>query len=152
MGRVISWPLGFVMLALGKGNWFLLTEITFNILHVALVALGLHVIGIEGVAIGFFLTYVGYGFAVYRVCRHLIDFSWSAECTRLTLISLPVLGITFAASRLLPSRLAFLLGISITLIAGVLCVRGLVARVGSEHQMVRAIAKLPGGKLFLSSR
>ena len=33
LGRVISWPLGFVMLALGKGRWFLLTETSFNLLQ-----------------------------------------------------------------------------------------------------------------------
>ena len=26
LGRVISWPLGFLMLALGKGKWYLITE------------------------------------------------------------------------------------------------------------------------------
>lgn len=149
LGRVISWPLGFVMLALGKGRWFLLTETSFNLVHVALIALGLQLYGIEGVAIAFVVMYVGYIAAVLLVSRHLIGFKWSAECTRLGLLSLPVLGVIFTASRLLPLWPATLLGLSLTLIASVLCLRGLVARVGSEHRIVRAITKLPGGKLLL---
>jgi PST family polysaccharide transporter len=149
LGRVISWPLGFVMLALGKGRWFLLTETSFNLVHVALIALGLQLHGIEGVAIAFVVMYVGYIAAVLLVSRRLIGFKWSAECTRLGLLSLPVLGVIFTASRLLPLWPATGLGLSLTLVASVLCLRGLVARVGSEHRIVRAITRLPGGKLLL---
>jgi len=149
LGRVISWPLGFVMLALGKGRWFLFTETSFNLVHVALVAVGLQLYGIEGVAIAFVVMYVGYIAAVLLVSRHLIGFEWSSECTRLGLLSLPLLGVIFTASRLLPLWPAIALGLSLTLIASVLCLRGLVARVGSEHRIVRAITRLPGGKLLI---
>lgn len=149
LGRVISWPLGFVMLALGKGRWYLLTETSFNFLHVALVAVGLQFYGIEGVAIAFVVMYVGYITAVLLVSRHLIGFKWSGECIRFGLLSLPVLGVIFTASRTLPLWPATWLGLALTVVAGVLCLRGLVARVGSEHRIVRAITRLPGGKLLL---
>lgn len=149
LGRVISWPLGFVMVALGKGRWSLFIETSFNLLHVLLVALGLNLHGIEGVAIAFVVMYVGYIAAVLLVSRHLIGFKWSAECTRLVLIALPVLGVIFAASRLFPLWPATWLGLSLTLVASVLCLRGLVTRIGSEHRIVRAITRLPGGKLLL---
>jgi antigen flippase len=149
LGRVISWPLGYVMLALGKGRWYLLTETSFNLLHVALIALGLLLYGIEGVAIAFVVMYVGYIAAVLMVGRRLIAFKWSAECMRLGLLSLPVLGVIFTASRLLPLWPATSLGLSLTVVASVLCLRSLVARVGTEHRIVRAISRLPGGKLLL---
>lgn len=149
MGRVISWPLGFVMLALGKGRWFLLTETSFNLVHVALIALGLHLFGIEGVAIAFFVMYLGYILAVYLVCRHLIGFGWSAECGRIALVALPILGATFVACRTLPLWPASFAGLALTLVVSVFCLRGLAARVGAEHRIVRAIAKLPGAKSLL---
>lgn len=149
LGRVISWPLGFVMLALNKGWWFLLTETSFNFVHVALIALGLQLYGIEGVAIAFVVMYVGYIAAVLLVSRHLIGFKWSAECTRIGLLSLPALGVIFIASRLASLWPATWIGFSLTLIASVLCLRGLATRVGSEHRIVRAITRLPGGKLLL---
>lgn len=149
LGRVISWPLGFVMLALGKGRWFLLTETSLNLVHVTLVALGLQLYGIEGVAIAFVVMYIGYIAAVLLVSRRLIAFKWSSECIRLGLLSLPILGVIFTASRLLPPWPATGLGLSLTLITSVLCLRGLVARVGSQHRIVRAITRLPGGKLLL---
>lgn len=149
LGRVISWPLGFVMLALNKGRWFLLTETSFNALHGALIAVGLHKFGTEGVAIAFFVTYVGYTLAVYGVSRHLIRFKWTAECIGLWLVSTTALGATFIAGRLLPIWPATLLGLILTLLVGIFCLRRLTTRVGSEHRIVRAIAALPGGKFLL---
>jgi len=149
LGRVISWPLGFVMLALGKGRWFLLTETSFNLVHIALVALGLQFYGVEGVAIAFVVMYVGYIAAVLLVSRHLIGFKWSPECTRIGLFSFLVLGGIFVMSRLASLLPATLIGLSLTLIASILCLRGLVTRVGTEHRIVRAITRLPGGKMLL---
>lgn len=66
LGRVISWPLGFVMLALGKGQWFFVTETLANALHLALIGVGLWVLGLEGVALAFFILYLAlYGGGVW---------------------------------------------------------------------------------------
>jgi antigen flippase len=151
MGRVISWPLGFVMLALGRGRWFLLTETSFNLLHVVLISLGLHKIGIEGVGIAFFLLYLGYILAVYLVCRHLIRFSWSSDCIRIAMFGLPILGFTFLACRSLPLWLASTAGLALTLVVSGLCLRGLATRIGSDHQLIRTACKLPGARFVLLS-
>ncbi len=152
MGRVISWPLGFVLLALGKGRWFLLTETSFNVVHVALIALGLQLFGIEGVAIAFFLMYLGYILAVYLVCRHLIGFRWSAESMKITFLALPILGATFMACRTLSLWPASAIGLALTLVVSAFCLRGLANRVGPEHRIVRAIGRLPGAKSLLIPR
>lgn len=152
LGRVISWPLGFVMLALGKGRWFLLTETSFNAIHIALIAIGLALFGIEGVAIGFFVMYVGYILAVYLVCRHLIGFAWSPGCLKISIYTLPPLVATFIACRSLPVWPASLAGLALTIVVSVLCIRGLMTRIGTEHRIVRAICKLPGAKMLLLPR
>lgn len=152
MGRVISWPLGFVMLALGKGRWFLLTEGSFSLVHVFLIALGLQLFGIEGVAIAFFVMYIGYVLAVSLVCRHLIDFAWSTECSRIALFSLPILGAIFAACRLLPPWPATFFGIALTLIVGLFCLRAVLSRIGMNHRAAQAIRKIPGLERILGIR
>jgi enterobacterial common antigen flippase len=149
MGRVISWPLGFVMLALGKGQWYLFTETSFNVLHVVTIFLGLQLFGIEGVAIGFFVMYLGYILAVYLVCRRLTGFAWAAEVSRLAWVALPVLGAAFVACRALPLWPASIVGLALTLAVSVFCLRGLARRVGAEHRIIRAVARLPGAKLLL---
>ena len=144
LGRVISWPLGFVMLALGKGRWFFATETAFNVLHLALIALGLFVLGIEGVAIAFFVLYLAYVVAMYGVGRRLTYFCWSPAARRLLLWLLPIVVVAFLAARLLPLWPATGFGVVATTVASVLCLRGLVQRIGPDHRIVRAVCQVPG--------
>jgi len=146
---VISWPLGFVILALGKGRWFLLTETSFNLLHVALIALGLRYWGIEGVAIAFFIMYLGYILAVYGVSRYLTGFTWSSACNRIARYGLPALGAAFFACRIFALWPASAVGLALTLLLSMYCLGGLASRLGSENRIVRAIAKLTGSRLRL---
>jgi antigen flippase len=149
LGRVISFPLGFVMLVLGKWRLYLLTETSFNIIHVTLINLGLQLYGLEGVAIAFFVLYAGYIIAVYLICRHLIGFAWSVEFKKIAVFTLPSFGATFVACRNLSLWPASFIGLSLTLVVSVFCLRALAIRVGPEHRIVRAIARLPGAKSLL---
>ncbi len=79
LGRVISWPLGFLMLALGKGRLFFITELLSNIMHIVLVGLGLWWFGLVGVGGGFFVLYVFYFFLVYVVAKRSLDFKLSTQ-------------------------------------------------------------------------
>jgi len=149
MGRVISWPLGFVMLALGKGRWYLLTEISFNLMHFAMIAVGLKYFGLEGVSAAFFLMYLGYIAAVYLVCRHLIGFAWSAEGKRIAIVALIALSAVFVVCRYLPIGTASLVGLGFTIAASIYSLRGLVTRVGTEHRFVQTFLKIPGASTLI---
>ena len=149
LGRVISWPLGFVMLALGKGRWYFVTETAANGAHLALIGVGLVVLGLEGVAIAFFVLYLAYTAGVYGVARHLTGFRWSASSRRLLLLVLPIVAVTFVAARLLPLWPATGFGVAATTVATVLCLRGLVQRIGADHRIVRAAGRVPGMRWVL---
>lgn len=149
LGQVISWPLGYVLLALGKERWFLLTGTGFHAVHAVLILLGLRQFGIEGVAIAFFVMYIGYVTTVHLVCRHLIGFAWSAECMRIVFFTLPLLAATFLALRVMPLWPASIVGFVLTMVVGVFCLRGLATRVGPEHRIMRSVARVPGAKLLL---
>lgn len=146
LGRVISWPLGFVMLALGKGRLFFYVECAFHIAHGLLVFIGIAVFGIEGVALGFFLMHVGYVVAVYLVCRHLTGFRWSAGSNRVAILVLPPFMAMMLVSRWLPLWPATLIGLVIVTLASVLSLRGLARRIGAEHRLFRTLGKVLGLK------
>lgn len=148
LGRVISWPQSLVMLALNKGRWLLLNESLFNIVHILFIALGLYLFGIEGVAIGFCMMYVGYTMAVYLVVCHLIEFNWSAECIKIILITILLLMVSFVASRSLPLWPATIIGAVLTAAVSVYSLRGLIQRIGPEHRISRTFAKIPGFRVL----
>lgn len=148
LGRVVSWPLGFVMLALGKERWYFLTETGGNGLHLMLIFVGLITLGIEGTAIAFFLLYLFYTAAVLAVAHHLTGFAWSIENRRLMAWLLLIVAGTFVAERLLQLWPATLAGLLVTLIASILCLRGLVGRIGRDHRIVRQLSRLPGMRII----
>jgi len=151
LGRVISWPLSYVMLALGRGNWYLLTETSTNIVHITLIVAGLHILGIEGVAIAFMMIYLVYIVAVHLVCRHLIKFSWTTACNRILLFGLPTIGTAFIALRCLPFWPATAIGISLTLLASGFCLRRLSSLIGPNHPIINLAYRLTGLKWLLST-
>jgi len=148
LGRVVSWPLGFVMLALGKGKWFSFTETAFNLLHIALIFSALILIGIEGVAVAFFVSYIGYIILVYYVAKKLTFFCWAVSVRRLLLYNLSLIAATFVLARVLPLWPAIIIGIIATVVATVLCLRGLVRRIGEGHRLTRTAYKIPGMRML----
>lgn len=146
LGRVISWPLGFVMLALGKSRWFFLTETSFNVFHILLIAVALSIVGLKGVAIAFPILYIGYTLAVLLVGMRLTGFRWTRGTTRMIWASVALFLTCMALLEVLPFVPGMTLGILITAVASVVCLRGLVRLIGQEHRLSRAVCALPGIK------
>jgi PST family polysaccharide transporter len=144
LGRVISWPMGFVLLAKGESRWFALTESMAAALHLVLIWVGLKSVGIEGVAMAFVALYVVYTLLMLVVTRYLIGFAWSPTTLRLLAFAIPSVGAGFLAPVLLRDAAATVAGLAATLIVGVLCLRGLVQRVGPEHRISKAVRLIPG--------
>lgn len=74
--KVLSFPLGFVLLAAGRGKTFLLLEVTGMAVFVLVTWLGLPVWGVKTTGIAFMLMYVVYLPLVWRVSKNLINFKW----------------------------------------------------------------------------
>lgn len=151
LGRLISWPLGFVMLALGKGRWFLLTETCANITHLGLIVIGLKWFAIEGVAIAFLITNLCYIIGVYFVCRHLTGFSWSIGFRKLAITTTLVCAAVLIVCLKLHLGLSTLIGTFTFIILGIFCLRELLFRLGSESKISQIISALPGVKLILKT-
>ena len=142
-GRVLSWPLGFVMLALGKGKWFFMTETAANIFHIVLIAFAIPIFGLLGVAMAFPLLYVVYTLAVWMAARQLAIFQWSPASFKLGGLGLLMLLIVFAVCEMFSLWAATLLGILATLMASFYCLSHLTRRIGAEHRLIRVIRRIP---------
>ena len=143
LGRVISWPLGYVMLAKGKSAIFAGVQTLFNIVHVCLILIGIKYMGLVGVSIAFFGLYVFSTVIVYMIARRLIGFSWSRGVWSLLGIMVPVVFATFVGTKTTSDLHSTLVGSVVTLAVGVLCLRGLVLRLGSDHKVCQIVARVP---------
>jgi PST family polysaccharide transporter len=144
LGRVISWPLGFVMLALARPKWYFFTETSFNVIHLAMIWIGISLMEAEGVAIAFFIMYLFYIAAVFLVARRLIEFSWSGATIRLLATFIPVIASVFMFGLWAPPDIATSVGLVVTAIASLLCIRLLVFRLGTTHKISLVCSSIPG--------
>jgi len=121
--RVVSWPLGFAIMAKGKGKIFFWTEFAAHTLHVALLWLGLYLFGLEGTGIAFFILYIFYTALILAVVRRLSGFNWSAANLRRGLAIAACIGLAFLLPRILPGTVALAIGTLLTLAVGIYCLR-----------------------------
>ncbi|MDP3334163.1 MAG: O-antigen translocase [Methylococcaceae bacterium] len=81
--KVVSWPLGFVILASGAGKVFFWTETSTLLLMGGLVAGLISSMGLEITGIGFLAAYAYYLPLVYFLAWRRIQFAWSATNIKL---------------------------------------------------------------------
>jgi antigen flippase len=83
LGRIVSWPLGFVILAKGRGKIFAATEILTSIVHVLLVTFAMRNWGLAGTGMAFFALYLFYSVLMRIVVGSLSGFQWTSGYLKL---------------------------------------------------------------------
>jgi PST family polysaccharide transporter len=142
-GRVISWPMSYLTIALGRGKTYLATEGITGAIQLLLAATLLEIWGVMGVAISFAAIYGLYTLGLTWVSHRTTRFFWQAETRRIVLAGCLVLAMGVACNRLCPPLVAAL-SIGICAIgAGVFCVRGVAVRVGEDHRLTRLARRIP---------
>jgi len=80
--KILSWPLGFIILAAGFGKTFMIYECVAMGLFVLFTWLGIDELGVEATGIGFFLMYVIYLPMVYLFASYHTGFKWTHQNIR----------------------------------------------------------------------
>ena len=86
--KVVSWPLGFIILAAGAGKTFFWTETTALLLMGGLIIGLLPYLGLSVTGIAFLACYVYYLPLVYFLARRSINFKWTGTVFWLLLVTL----------------------------------------------------------------
>jgi PST family polysaccharide transporter len=108
--RVVTWPMGFIVLARGQALIFFLVDLAWTAVHVALVWLTVPSYGVTGAGLGLFGSYVFHGLVIYPVVRRLTGFRWSRASARGCLVFLVLVTTVFVGFEVLPAWLAMGLG------------------------------------------
>jgi PST family polysaccharide transporter len=128
LGRIISWPIGFILLAKGMGKTFVLSEVLANAVHVGLVMVLLPLFGIMGAGMAFVGMYLWVTAFVFIVVWKATGFRWSRINLQMLAWMLPLVATMFAALYWLPASWSLAAGAIVTAGAGWVCLRGLVRR------------------------
>jgi len=150
-GQVVSWPLAYILIAKGEKGWFAASETIANILKFILAASLLIGMGLIGTSIAYPILYLIYTIGMLVITRHLTGFRWNRQVGHLLGIAGILIVLGFCAARFLPEIPALIAGATLSSIAGVFSLRGLASRIGTEHRLIRAFLKIPGGRFLLPS-
>ncbi len=149
--RIVSWPMGYIMLAQGASRWFVITETLFAGLHVALGFAAVDRIGLQGVGLAFAGMYAVYTLGMRGLSRHLIGLRWSVGVWKLMMVAAGFVGLGYGAERIESEWGSIGAGVLLTGCAGVFSLRGIAERLGTDHRWIQMALRIPGMKWILGS-
>jgi len=150
--KVMSWPLGFVLLAAGTGRTFIFAETSSIAVFVAVTAFAVPFIGVTAAGVAFLALYLWYLPLVFWLGRRRIGFRWSkvviCHAAVLELVAVFVAGLARISN-----DLSVVIGVSAAVAFGLhaLVRLGQMTKVGGKvgrlAQMSRRIVNWTGTKL-----
>lgn len=93
--KVLSWPLGFILLAKGKGAAFFITEMLYLIVYLCSAYLLYPHCGFEAIGIAYLIGYGIYLPVVFMIGRKLITFRWTSDNMLYALLGFLFIAIAF---------------------------------------------------------
>jgi PST family polysaccharide transporter len=140
--RVISWPMGYLVIASGRQDLFFLSELTWAPVYIALAWLCITAFGLNGAGIAFFGSYIFHLVVTYTIVRGLSGFRLSLASSRSCLTFVSAVGLPFIGYFILPSRFATVLGLIALLASSVYSVRTLAKLVTVPVSLSRVLKRL----------
>lgn len=95
--RVVSWPLGYILVAGNRRITFVLTELAWTLVNVGLTWLCLQRYGLVGAGAAFLVSYAFHWALVYALARRINGFRYAPQTRRAGLIVLTAIASTFLA-------------------------------------------------------
>jgi PST family polysaccharide transporter len=137
--RVITWPMGFIILAKGEANLFFWTELAWTVVNVGLSWICLRSFGLNGVGMAFFGSYVFHGLLIYPIVRSLSGFRWSVANRKSGLLFIFMILLVFCSFYLLPNNYAIFVGISTMILSCIYSLKVLLTFIPLERIPARMV-------------
>ena len=139
--RVITWPMGYILVAKSKQSLFFGTDCAWAIVNVLLTWLCVQQFGAVGAGIAFFGSYLFHGVMLYPIVRSLSGFRWSPDNLRIGLMFVTSISLVFVAFETLSPVVATCIGAGATLAATVLSACALL-RLGAPAHVPKPLLRL----------
>lgn len=108
--RVISWPMGYIILAKGNSKLFFLTELAWAIVNISFSWIFMKYFGLNGAGMAFFSSYIFHGFFVYLLVNKITGFFWSSENLKTGIIFVLSIGMAFYSHYLFSPLISLVIG------------------------------------------
>lgn len=135
--RIISWPMGFIVLAKGAQQFFFWSELAWTVVYLGLAWVCINEFGLNGAGMAFCGAYAFHVLMVVAIARRLSGYRWSKDGLTVCLFFVATLAIVFAGTYLLPTLPAMILGTVVAAVSGIYSARKLVKLVSSDRIPLR---------------
>jgi PST family polysaccharide transporter len=142
--RVISWPLGFIIVAKNVQNLLIFSELAWTVVYLGLAWACVSSFGLKGAGIAFFGSYIFHVLMVYVIVRRLSGFRWSTTNMQTSFLFLSLIAVVFCSYYALPSLIAIGVGTLAILLSGIYSVQVLLNLI-SLDRIPRPVLKLLQG-------
>jgi PST family polysaccharide transporter len=139
--QVITWPMGFIIVAKRRQNLFLLSDAAWTVMYILLAWIGVRLFGVKGAGIAFFGSYVFHWLVTYPIVQWLSGFHWHLENRRLGMRFLVLIGLVFCGFYLLPLVWAVCVGV-VGLFASTFYSMRSLAGLASSDRIPRSLQRL----------
>jgi len=130
LGRIVSWPLGYLLLARADKRAVAVTEVTAGVAHVGLALIGVATFGAIGAGVAFAAMYVLHSVIVVWVARVRHAFEWRQSGIRTLVLSTLLVTVAFGSTYFADSSWRLTVGTLVLAAAVASCTRRLVSRLG----------------------
>ena len=130
--QVITWPMGFIIVAKGKQGLFFWSEFAWAIASLALAWVCIRYFGLNGAGMAFFGSYVFHWLLIYPIVRRISGFRWSGENRRTGLLFLSMIAAVFCGFYVLPFAVAICLGLIALAVSGIYSLRSVLNMVSLD--------------------
>ncbi|MCI0599287.1 MAG: O-antigen translocase [Beijerinckiaceae bacterium] len=139
--RVITWPMGFIIVAKNRQLIFLGADLAWTVVNVGLAWLCVGRFGVTGAGIAFFGSYVFHGFMIYPIVRILSGFRWSADNLKTGAVFVSSIAVVFCSFHALPPLAAAGIGTLAIFLSGFYSI-GVLVTVMSPDRIPRSVRRL----------
>ena len=139
--QVISWPMGFIIVARARQWTFVMVELAYAIVYIISAWICVRYLGLNGAGVAFLCSYIFHGAMIYPVVRWISGFRWSAVNRRLGILYLAAISLVFCGFYVLPPWLATTVG-GLVLVANTWYSMRTLVRLISPDRLPRPIRRL----------
>lgn len=117
--RVISWPMGFIIVAKNVQNLLIFSELAWTVVYLGLAWACVSSFNLKGAGIAFFGSYVFHVLMTYIIVRRLSGFRWSTANMQTSFLFLGLIAVVFCSVYVLPPLLAMGVGTLAVLLSSI---------------------------------
>ena len=121
--RVITWPMGFIIIAKGKQTLFFGAELAWAVVNVSLAWICVKSYGLNGAGMAFFGSYVFHALIIYPIAHKLSGFRWSRANRQSGLVFIFLIALVFFSFYALPTLVATGVGVLAIISSSVYSIR-----------------------------